>query len=110
VRSLPRFKVLKLDDLSIGSRKIVELNGYEVVLLRTQESVYALSNICPHLGGALGEGTWVGKIITCPLHYWAFDISTGRSVNQPSNSVETYPVRVEAGWVFLDLPEEDLEE
>lgn len=68
-----------------------------------------------------GEYIWAkdGEIIRCPWHGWEFDITTGRSVFNPHKmrvksyevtvesspedveSVESFPVTVEEGWVIL---------
>lgn len=70
-----------------------------------------------------GEYIWAreGEILRCPWHGWEFDITTGRSIFNPhrtrvraydvtvepiddeDESVETFDVRVEDGWVVLHL-------
>jgi 3-phenylpropionate/trans-cinnamate dioxygenase ferredoxin subunit len=73
-----------------------------------------------------GEYEWGrdGEILRCPWHGWEFDILTGRSIFNPhrtrvktyevtveqgaedqeeDESVETYPVTVEDGFVVLHL-------
>ena len=67
-----------------------------------------------------GEYVWArdGEILRCPWHGWEFDITTGRSVfnphavrvkmyevtvEAPDESVETYPVTVEAGTIILHV-------
>ena len=37
----------------------------------------AVSNICNHVGGPLGEGRLDGDYITCPWHGWKFHRRTG---------------------------------
>ncbi|MHB8483951.1 MAG: Rieske (2Fe-2S) protein [Nitrospiria bacterium] len=103
-------KVLKTLDLRPDGKKIVEINGLEIALFNIQDQIYAISNICPHNGGSLGEGMLFGQTLLCPLHFWKFNIATGKSSNQPAYRVETYPVKLEKEWIYLDLPEEDPEE
>ena len=107
---MPLRRVLKRSELPPGSRKIIELDGFEILLLHSGYGIFALSNICPHNGGSLGEGDWSGRKITCPLHFWTFDILSGRSIKPPSYCLETYPVEIENEWIRLELPERDLEE
>jgi len=107
---MPRTRVLKISDLPPGSRKIVESDGYEIALFNVSQNIYAVSNICPHNGGSLGQGLISEDAVTCPLHYFKFSLRTGKSLNQPSYRLETYPVKIEEDWIYLDLPEEDLEE
>lgn len=70
-----------------------------------------------------GEYIWSreGEILRCPWHGWEFDITTGRSIFNPhrtrvraydvtiedhieeDESVETFDVSVEDGWIVLHL-------
>ncbi len=42
-------------------------------------------------------------VIACPWHGWEFDLRTGRAVSDPRYRVRTFPVRVEAGRVLVEL-------
>ncbi len=107
---MSRTRALKVADLPEGSKKIVEINGFEIALFHLSGKIHAISNICPHNGGSLGEGLLVGETVICPLHFWKFNLLTGESSNQPAYCIETYPVEIEEEWIYLDIPEEDLEE
>src|SRR5215813_1211206 len=64
----------------------------------------AVSNICNHVGGPLGEGRLDGDYITCPWHQWKFHHATGKG--EPGfeeDAVPAYPVKVESGRVLVDL-------
>jgi len=64
----------------------------------------AISNGCNHAGGPLGEGRLDGDFVVCPWHHWKFDRSTGKG--EPGfeeDRVPSYPVKVEAGRVLVDL-------
>jgi 3-phenylpropionate/trans-cinnamate dioxygenase ferredoxin subunit len=46
----------------------------------------------------------MGKTIECPKHNGRFDIPTGQAKGAPACiNLKTYPVKVEAGRVFVDL-------
>ena len=53
------------------------------------------------LGGPLSEGIVHGQSVTCPLHNWVFDLNTGTAQSEDA-SIETFPVRVEAGRILID--------
>src|SRR5260370_8846275 len=64
----------------------------------------AVSNICNHVGGPLGEGRLDGDYITCPWHGWKFHRAKG--TGEPGfeeDCVPAYPVKVENGRVLVDL-------
>jgi nitrite reductase/ring-hydroxylating ferredoxin subunit len=71
-------KVLEARDLAEGSRRVVEVDGEPVLLLRNQARLHAVQARCPHMGGNLAKGTVSEEgIIRCPLHHSAFDLATG---------------------------------
>ena len=107
---MPLTRVLRLADLPSGSKKIVEVHGYEIALFHWDQRIFATTNICPHNGGSLGAGLLEEGTIVCPLHFWKFDLMTGKSLNQPAYRLEIYKVEVGGGWIYLDIPDEDLEE
>jgi len=66
----------------------VDVNGLPVALVRHQGVVYALADICPHLGCSLADGALDGDAIVCGCHGSTFALSDGRVLKGPS----TYPV------------------
>lgn len=107
---MPQTKTIRLSEFPIDSSRIIEIKGFEIALFHLPGGIRAISNICPHSGGSLGQGLWVGETVICPLHFWKFNLKTGKSSNQPAYCIDTYPVTIEDDWIILDLPEEDLEE
>ena len=64
----------------------------------------AVSNVCNHVGGPLGEGCLDGDYIVCPWHNWKFHRSSG--VGEPgfeADRVPSYPVKVENGRLLVNI-------
>ena len=83
-----------------------EVAGETILICRLQgRRVFALSDVCPHDDGPLGEGVLTGQVIECPRHGARFDVTTGAVLRLPAASpVPTYPVRVDPdGWIMVDL-------
>ncbi len=62
----------------------------------------AISGICNHSGGPLGDGTCDGDYVVCPWHGWKFHYATGEG--EPgfeADRVPRYEVKVEAGRVLV---------
>ena len=98
-------RVARFADLPAGGFLRVEVDGTGMVLARVGDGVHALSDECAHQGGPLGEGRLSGSKITCPWHGWMFDVRTGQCVFPGRGaSVPSYPVRLEAGEVLVELP------
>jgi len=65
---------------------------------------YALEDRCSHDDGPLCEGDRDGFCIECPRHGAKFDLRTGEVKSLPATEdVETYPVVVRDGGVYIDV-------
>ncbi len=42
--------------------------------------------------------------VACPLHKKTFSLESGESLQDEAYRIRTFPVKVEQGMVFLDLP------
>jgi len=104
-----RVKVAAVGDLAAGEGKVVEVEGKTLALFNVDGVYYAINNSCAHRGGPLGEGELDGRVVTCPWHAWRWDVTTGANINNPAVEVACYPVRVERGMIFVELPTHDSE-
>ncbi|MDR3454642.1 MAG: non-heme iron oxygenase ferredoxin subunit [Rhodoferax sp.] len=78
--------------------------GRDVALYSVDGEIYATDNICTHGHARLCEGFLDGHEIECPLHQGKFDVRNGRPMCAPvTEAIRSYPVRIEAGRVFLAL-------
>jgi len=112
-------KVLPREQLPDGQRRVVEANGRPILLLSLMGQLYAVDNVCPHMGASLegGQVTDDGTIV-CPRHHSAFDLHTGevkewspwppgvgRMLGSLSRekALSVYPTRVEDGSIWVDV-------
>jgi len=79
----------------------VHVGGERVALFWTAGRVFALSNVCRHQGGPLGEGRILDGCITCPWHGWQYRPDSGTSPPPFTERVETRGVRVQDGAVWV---------
>ncbi|MEN0020428.1 MAG: Rieske 2Fe-2S domain-containing protein [Planctomycetota bacterium] len=95
--------IASVDDVSEGNAKTIMLAGRErVALLRHNGKLSAMSNVCAHQGGPLGEGKVIDGCLTCPWHGWQYDPANGCSPPPYTEKVPTYELRVEGGRVLLN--------
>ena len=67
-------------------------------------SFYATDGLCSHERAHLADGLVMGGTIECPKHNGRFNYATGEAVRVPARvGLRTYPVRVDAGRVFIRL-------
>jgi nitrite reductase/ring-hydroxylating ferredoxin subunit len=76
-----------------------------VALFNVEGTFHALDGVCPHQGGPLGKGRLSGCLVTCPWHGWQFDVTTGQHQTSKSLVHPRFETKVEAGQVFIRLPE-----
>lgn len=97
-------RIAAIDDIPEGSGAEFVAADRIVAVYRTAGSLYALDGVCPHAGGPLAKGKLDGCIVTCPWHGWQFDISTGRHCLNANLTQPHFPVKVEGGDVWVELP------
>ena len=101
---MPRMGVGKIEDVPAGEARVVDAAGHALALFNVDGTLYALDNSCPHRGGPLGEGELDGTAIACPWHGWRWDVTTGANTNNPALRVACFPVAIEQGQIFVELP------
>lgn len=94
--------VARVQDVPPGTAICVEAGGKRVALYNVNGRFYATQENCIHRGGHLAEGFLDGEVVTCPLHAWQFNVTTGQHVLAPHIRLDTYPVRVEGDEVQVD--------
>jgi nitrite reductase/ring-hydroxylating ferredoxin subunit/DMSO/TMAO reductase YedYZ heme-binding membrane subunit len=92
-----------IDEIPENRAKVVCLDGCErVAVFRYGGRVSAVTNVCAHQRGPLGEGKILGGCITCPWHGWEYRPENGQSPPPFQERIATFRVRVKNRRVFLD--------
>jgi len=95
--------VAKESEMKEGQGKIVQAGGKAIALFKANGGFFAIDNACKHKGGPLGEGEVEGCVVTCPLHGWQYDVTSGECQTMPGQHVQTYKVVVEGGEVKIEV-------
>lgn len=82
--------------------RIFPVGGERVAVFRQGDRLSALSNVCKHQNGPLGEGRIVDGCVVCPWHGYQYRPENGRSPAPFDDRVATYRVRVVRGRVWID--------
>jgi nitrite reductase/ring-hydroxylating ferredoxin subunit/DMSO/TMAO reductase YedYZ heme-binding membrane subunit len=89
-----------VDEIPENRAKIVCLTGCErIAIFRYDGKISAVTNVCAHQRGPLGEGKIVEGCITCPWHGWEYRPHDGQSPPPFHERIATYRVRVVGGRV-----------
>lgn len=93
-----------IDDIPVRGARCVETPQGRIGVFRTaQDQVFAIEDHCPHKRGPLSQGIVHGTSVTCPLHNWVISLETGQALGADEGAVQTIPVRLEGGHLFIAL-------
>lgn len=82
--------------------RVLTAGGARIAVFRHRGGLRAVSNVCRHQGGPLGEGRIVGGCITCPWHGYQYDPETGQSPPPFDDRIPVYETRVVDGNVVVN--------
>jgi methionine sulfoxide reductase heme-binding subunit len=94
-------EVCKVDRIPEKCATIVSLSGERVAIFRYDGKVSAVSNVCQHQNGPLGEGRIIDGCITCPWHGYQYRPEDGAAPPPFKEKVPTFRVHVIDGTVFV---------
>ena len=100
--------VCTLDQLDEDFPFVVQVDGVEVAIVRTQGALYAIKNECSHADVALSEGEVDDCHLECWMHGSRFNLRTGVPDSLPATrNVPVYVVSLESdapnSAVFVDV-------
>lgn len=119
-----REAVCSIEELRKNERLVHEsANNAEIAVFYVDGQIYAISNVCAHMGGPICKGKVQGALIgeftepgeriqesfsdelavACPLHGWEYDLRSGVHLGDDSVQLPTYDVVVEGGTVYLEV-------
>jgi nitrite reductase/ring-hydroxylating ferredoxin subunit len=102
---MPRVLIGPLNLLPPSSLAQAEPGGAPVTVCNHNGVITAFHGLCPHRNGPLGHGNLDEGHILCPWHAWAFNCETGMLDGNPEIRLHQYPVTVEDGQIFVDIPD-----
>jgi nitrite reductase/ring-hydroxylating ferredoxin subunit len=97
-------KAGKLADLLPGSMRELSQGDDLYVICNLDGTLHAISGVCLHQGGPLGQGNLIDGRVICPWHAWEYDCRTGESMDDPTQCVARYEVKVEDGEILIQVP------
>lgn len=93
--------ICRVDEIPEKRARVVTLSGERVAIFRYDGQISALSNVCQHQNGPLGEGRIVDGCVTCPWHGYQYLPATGASPPPFEEAVPTFRVRLEGDQVWV---------
>jgi nitrite reductase/ring-hydroxylating ferredoxin subunit len=94
-------EVCRVDRIAEKCATVVSLSGERVAVFRYDGKVSAISNVCQHQNGPLGEGRIIDGCVTCPWHGYQYQPESGAAPPPFKEKVPTFRVKVVEGTVFV---------
>ncbi|MEN1783867.1 MAG: nitrite reductase small subunit NirD [Bacteroidota bacterium] len=106
------FKACAVADIPENGGACVKYQDKQIAIFNytRKKKWYACQNLCPHKmemvlsRGMLGDAEGVAKV-ACPLHKKTFSLEDGTNLNGDLPAITTYPLKIEAGFVYLGFSE-----
>ena len=94
----------RVDEIPVLGARVLKRPDINIAVFRNAEDeVFALQDKCPHKGGPLSQGIVHGRKVACPLHNWNIQLDDGCAVAPDQGCTVSFPVKVEAGTVYLKI-------
>lgn len=91
-------------DVSHAPRRF-EHGALAVLVALVDGEPRAVADACLHKGASLAGGLCREGVVTCPSHWWRYDLRDGSLQGSPGAALEVYPARVKEGVIEVELPE-----
>jgi 3-phenylpropionate/trans-cinnamate dioxygenase ferredoxin subunit len=98
--------VFPLAELESGAARQVDIGGVKVAVVRIDDDVFAIGDVCSHADVSLSTGeVWCDELeLECPKHGSAFSLVTGDPNTLPATQpVPVYDASVVDGHVHVTL-------
>jgi nitrite reductase/ring-hydroxylating ferredoxin subunit len=94
------------EELPDGKSVRVATDGGPVMVYKSADQLFAVSNQCTHQGAPLDKGVVkiAGSVhsVTCPAHGSTFNLDNGKVMRPPAaKPIPVYDVKIEDGRVFV---------
>src|SRR6516165_155197 len=77
-------------------------DGERIAVFRDGAQIGALSNLCAHQNGPIGEGRIIDGCVTCPWHGYQYRLEDGCAPPPFTEKLVAYRVRIARGVVEVD--------
>ncbi len=85
-----------------AARIVVAPDGERIAVFRDGDRIGALTNVCAHQNGPIGEGRIINGCVTCPWHGYEYRLEDGCAPPPFSEKLATYRVRLRDGLIEVE--------
>lgn len=112
IEKITWFRACKVEDVPLNGGVCVKYKDHQLAVFHftRRGEWYATQNECPHRKqmalsrGMIGTHDGEPKL-ACPFHKKTFSLVTGKCLSGDECSIQTYPVRIDDGEVYVGINE-----
>lgn len=95
-------KVARVDEIPVGEMKAMAVNHHNILLVHTEDGIFALADECSHDSEPLNTGRLKGNQLICTRHGARFDVKSGAVLAPPAVvGVDSYEVRIDNNDIYV---------
>ncbi|CAI9831401.1 MAG: Rieske 2Fe-2S domain-containing protein [Nitrosopumilus sp.] len=85
-----------------GKGAAFEVGGRRIAVFNS-DGYHAIDDKCVHQDGSLAPGKIEDGVVECPLHFWHYDIKSGKLLDYLEGiNLRTYPVEERDDGLYVD--------
>ena len=97
--------VCRDDEICVRQARVLARLHGDIALFRGEDGrLFAIDDRCPHRGARLSNGAvYEVDKVACADHGWTICLADGQVLPPDQGCVRTYPVKVEAGVIYVQI-------
>jgi nitrite reductase/ring-hydroxylating ferredoxin subunit len=92
----------KISEVPNFGKKVVSLDGLELLLVNIKGAIHACENECPHQGSPMTGAIVKENHISCPRHGFRFNLTDGECLDRPDLNLKIFPVLLDGDDIMVD--------
>src|SRR6202453_5276482 len=100
----PAASLVLLERPEGATQRASEHAGGSYAVFVVDGKLHVTDGACPHSGGPLAEGLVREGVVTCPWHWYSYELATGRCRTAAGYELRRYPVVLVGGRPHVSLP------
>jgi nitrite reductase (NADH) small subunit len=100
----PLVPLVPLDRPDGRTQWTFEHHGRSYAVFMVDGELHVTDGACPHNGGPLAEGLVRDGVVTCPWHWYSYELATGRCRTAAGYELRRYPVVLVDGRPHAAIP------
>lgn len=96
-------KLCPVSEVPPGSRKVMPMGMWNVLVFNTGNRYFACNNECPHLGEPLEKGEIAGHVVRCGAHGYKMDLTNGKCLTEAGLDLAIFPVEIRDNWIWIKI-------